>query len=162
MSKNKNYTAEDVISLCREYMNEKSIQFIEKALEYATFAHKDQVRKSGEAYIVHPIQVAGILAELRLDPDTIATGFLHDVVEDTGFTIEDIEYVFGTKISRVSRYVYILMVLIGAFGSLGIIVSFLDISLASLVIINMFGVLTMTGVAVEESDRFFEFLKNEK
>ena len=54
------------------------------------------------------------------------------------------------------------MVLIGAFGSLGIIVSFLDISLASLVIINMFGVLTMTGVAVEESDRFFEYLKNEK
>ena len=45
---------------------------------------------------------------------------------------------------------------------LGIIVSFLDISLASLVIINMFGVLTMTGVAVEESDRFFEYLKNEK
>ena len=99
MSKNKNYTAEDVISLCREYMNEKSIQFIEKALEYATFAHKDQVRKSGEAYIVHPIQVAGILAELRLDPDTIATGFLHDVVEDTGFTIEDIEYVFGKDVA---------------------------------------------------------------
>ena len=99
MSKNKNYTAEDVISLCREYMNEKSIQFIEKAIEYATFAHKDQVRKSGEAYIVHPIQVAGILAELRLDPDTIATGFLHDVVEDTGFTIEDIEYVFGKDVA---------------------------------------------------------------
>ena len=99
MSKNKNYTAEDVISLCREYMNEKSIQFIEKALEYATFAHKDQVRKSGEAYIVHPIQVAGILAELRLDPDTIATGFLHDVVEDTGFTIDDIEYVFGKDVA---------------------------------------------------------------
>jgi len=99
MSKNKNYTAEDVISLCREYMNEKSIQFIEKAIEYATFAHKDQVRKSGEAYIVHPIQVAGILAELRLDPDTIATGFLHDVVEDTGFTIDDIEYVFGKDVA---------------------------------------------------------------
>ena len=99
MSKNKNYTAEDVISLCREYMNEKSIQFIEKAIEYATFAHKDQVRKSGEAYIVHPMQVAGILAELRLDPDTIATGFLHDVVEDTGFTIEDIEYVFGKDVA---------------------------------------------------------------
>ena len=99
MSKNKNYTAEDVVSLCREYMNEKSIQFIEKAIEYATFAHKDQVRKSGEAYIVHPIQVAGILAELRLDPDTIATGFLHDVVEDTGFTIDDIEYVFGKDVA---------------------------------------------------------------
>ncbi|WP_314110969.1 bifunctional (p)ppGpp synthetase/guanosine-3',5'-bis(diphosphate) 3'-pyrophosphohydrolase [uncultured Granulicatella sp.] len=99
MSKNKNYTAEDVISLCREYMNEKSIQFIQKAIEYATFAHKDQVRKSGEAYIVHPIQVAGILAELHLDPDTIATGFLHDVVEDTGFTIEDIQYVFGKDVA---------------------------------------------------------------
>ena len=99
MSKNKNYTAEDVISLCREYMNEKSIQFIEKAIEYATYAHKDQVRKSGEAYIVHPIQVAGILAELHLDPDTIATGFLHDVVEDTGFTIEDIDYVFGKDVA---------------------------------------------------------------
>lgn len=99
MSKNKNYTAEDVVSLCREYMNEKSIQFIEKAIEYATYAHKDQVRKSGEAYIVHPIQVAGILAELRLDPDTIATGFLHDVVEDTGFTIDDIDYVFGKDVA---------------------------------------------------------------
>ena len=99
MSKNKNYTAEDVISLCREYMNKKSIQFIEKAIEYATYAHKDQVRKSGEAYIVHPIQVAGILAELHLDPDTIATGFLHDVVEDTGFTIEDIDYVFGKDVA---------------------------------------------------------------
>ncbi len=99
MSKNINYTAEDVVSLCREYMNEKSIQFIEKAIEYATFAHKDQVRKSGEAYIVHPIQVAGILAELRLDPDTIATGFLHDVVEDTGFTIDDIDYVFGKDVA---------------------------------------------------------------
>ena len=75
---------------------------------------------------------------------------------------KQIEYLFGTKISRISRFVYIAMVLIGAFGSLGITVSFLDISLASLVIINMFGVLTMTGVAVQESDRFFEHLKNEK
>jgi len=99
MSKNKNYTAEDVISLCREYMNEKSIQFIEKAIEYATFAHKDQVRKSGEAYIVHPIQVAGILAELHLDPDTIATGFLHDVVEDTKYTFDDIKETFGEDIA---------------------------------------------------------------
>ena len=91
MSKNKTYTADDVLAMCKEYMNEKHIQFIEKAIYFATFAHKEQVRKSGEAYIVHPIQVAGILAELKLDPDTIATGFLHDVVEDTGFSIDDIE-----------------------------------------------------------------------
>lgn len=99
MSKIKNYTAEDVVNMCREYMNEAHIQFIEKAIKVATFAHKEQIRKSGEPYIVHPIQVAGILAELKLDPDTIATGFLHDVVEDTGFTIDDIEYIFGKDVA---------------------------------------------------------------
>ena len=64
MSKIKTYTSDDVLAMCKEYMNEKHIQFIEKAIYFATFAHKEQVRKSGEAYIVHPIQVAGILAEL--------------------------------------------------------------------------------------------------
>ena len=99
MSKNKTYTSDDVLAMCKEYMNEKHIQFIEKAIYFATFAHKEQVRKSGEAYIVHPIQVAGILAELKLDHDTIATGFLHDVVEDTGFSIDDIEYEFGKDVA---------------------------------------------------------------
>ena len=98
MSKNKTYTADDVLAMCKEYMNETHIKFIEKAIYFATYAHKDQIRKSGEAYIVHPIQVAGILAELKLDPDTIATGFLHDVVEDTGFSIDDIEYEFGKDV----------------------------------------------------------------
>ena len=99
MSKNKTYTADDVLAMCKEYMNETHIKFIEKAICFATYAHKDQIRKSGEAYIVHPIQVAGILAELKLDPDTIATGFLHDVVEDTGFSIDDIEYEFGKDVA---------------------------------------------------------------
>ena len=99
MSKNKTYTADDVLAMCKEYMNETHIKFIEKAIYFATFAHKEQIRKSGEAYIVHPIQVAGILAELKLDPDTIATGFLHDVVEDTGFSIDDIEYEFGKDVA---------------------------------------------------------------
>ena len=99
MSKNKTYTADDVLAMCKEYMNETHIKFIEKAIYFATYAHKDQIRKSGEAYIVHPIQVAGILAELKLDPDTIATGFLHDVVEDTGFSIDDIEYEFGKDVA---------------------------------------------------------------
>ena len=99
MSKNKTYTADDVLAMCKEYMNETHIKFIEKAIYFASYAHKDQIRKSGEAYIVHPIQVAGILAELKLDPDTIATGFLHDVVEDTGFSIDDIEYEFGKDVA---------------------------------------------------------------
>ena len=99
MSKNKTYTADDVLAMCKEYMNETHIKFIEKAIYFATYAHKEQIRKSGEAYIVPPIQVAGILAELKLDPDTIATGFLHDVVEDTGFSIDDIEYEFGKDVA---------------------------------------------------------------
>ena len=99
MSKNKTYTADDVLAMCKEYMNETHIKFIEKAIYFATYAHKEQIRKSGEAYIVHPIQVAGILSELKLDPDTIATGFLHDVVEDTGFSIDDIEYEFGKDVA---------------------------------------------------------------
>ncbi len=99
MYKNKTYTADDVLAMCKEYMNETHIKFIEKAIYFATYAHKEQIRKSGEAYIVHPIQVAGILAELKLDPDTIATGFLHDVVEDTGFSIDDIEYEFGKDVA---------------------------------------------------------------
>ena len=99
MSKNKTYTADDVLAMCKEYMNKTHIKFIEKAIYFATSAHKEQIRKSGEAYIVHPIQVAGILAELKLDPDTIATGFLHDVVEDTGFSIDDIEYEFGKDVA---------------------------------------------------------------
>ena len=99
MPKNKTYTSDDVLAMCKEYMNETHIKFIEKAIYFATFAHKEQIRKSGEAYIVHPIQVAGILAELKLDPDTIATGFLHDVVEDTGFSIDDIEYEFGKDVA---------------------------------------------------------------
>ena len=99
MSKNKTYTSDDVLAMCKEYMNETHIKFIEKAIYFATYAHKEQIRKSGEAYIVHPIQAAGILAELKLDPDTIATGFLHDVVEDTPYTREQLVEDFGEEIA---------------------------------------------------------------
>ena len=64
MSKNEVFTGPEVIDLCRTYMNEKSIEFVEKALEFATQAHQEQRRLSGEAYIIHPIQVAGILAKM--------------------------------------------------------------------------------------------------
>lgn len=92
-------TAQDVIDLCAEYMNEKHVAFVKKALDFATYAHREQIRLSGEPYIVHPIQVAGILAQLKMDPDTVATGFLHDVVEDTPYTLEDISEEFSDTIS---------------------------------------------------------------
>lgn len=99
MSKNEVFTGPEVIDLCRTYMNEKSIEFVEKALEFATQAHQEQRRLSGEAYIIHPIQVAGILAKMRLDPDTVATGFLHDVVEDTDYTLQDITDHFSEAVA---------------------------------------------------------------
>lgn len=93
------FSAQEVIDLCAKYMNDSSLEFIQRALDYATEAHKDQFRLSGEPYIIHPIQVAGILAELQLDPSTVATGFLHDVVEDTDRTLKDIRNEFSDVVA---------------------------------------------------------------
>ena len=62
---------------------------------YAIDRHSGQTRQSQEPYIVHPIQVAGILAKLKLDAVSVACGFLHDVVEDTSATLDDLEQEFG-------------------------------------------------------------------
>ena len=80
-------------------MNDDQIAFVEKAYKFAANAHKDQKRASGQPYIVHPTQVAGTLAKLSLDPDTIAAGFLHDTVEDTPVTNEDIKEKFGKDVA---------------------------------------------------------------
>ncbi|MER2173773.1 MAG: bifunctional (p)ppGpp synthetase/guanosine-3',5'-bis(diphosphate) 3'-pyrophosphohydrolase [Carnobacterium sp.] len=80
-------------------MNSSHVAFVKKACDFAKNAHKDQFRKSGEPYIIHPIQVAGILAELKMDPVTVATGFLHDVVEDTEYTFEDISREFSPEVA---------------------------------------------------------------
>ncbi|MBG9988054.1 bifunctional (p)ppGpp synthetase/guanosine-3',5'-bis(diphosphate) 3'-pyrophosphohydrolase [Aerococcaceae bacterium DSM 111176] len=99
MGKNQDLTAQEVIQLCQGYMSESNVNLVQKALEYATEAHKEQVRLSGEPYIIHPIQVAGILAQLKMDSDTVATGFLHDVVEDTEITLEEIAQEFSPTIA---------------------------------------------------------------
>jgi len=92
-------TAEQVIEYASRYLSANDIEFIKRAYEFAREAHREQYRKSGEPYIVHPIQVAGILVDLRMDPTTIAAGFLHDVVEDTNVTKEDLEKEFGSEVS---------------------------------------------------------------
>ena len=99
MAKEVILTGPNVIKLVSFYMSEEHTKFVEKALDYATKAHEGQFRKSGEPYIIHPIQVAGILAELHMDPHTVATGFLHDVVEDTDVTLEDLVQEFGKDVS---------------------------------------------------------------
>ena len=99
MTKKTDYTAQEVIALCLTYMNSEHVKFVNKAYEYAANAHKEQMRKSGEEYIIHPIQVAGILAEINMDPVTVATGFLHDVIEDTEYTYDDIKEEFSEEVA---------------------------------------------------------------
>lgn len=102
MSRHKDYSPEQVLEKCREYMKtEKEITFINKAYEYAKKAHEGQFRKSGEAYITHPTQVAAILAELELDPSTVASGYLHDVVEDTEVTVEELSQEFSPVVAHI-------------------------------------------------------------
>lgn len=93
------YTAEEVFEQAQAYMSEDDVAFIRKAYFVAKDAHKEQYRKSGEPYIIHPIQVAQILVDLSMDPATVAAGFLHDVVEDTPFTCEDLTNMFSREVS---------------------------------------------------------------
>ena len=93
------YTFSDVYQLCEAYLPEEDLMNIKKSYELAAVAHREQFRKSGEPYILHPIQVAGILAELKLDAPTIIAGFLHDVVEDTPYTFTDLVDMFNEEVA---------------------------------------------------------------
>lgn len=99
MAKNQMLTNEEVMERASRYLSKDDVEFIRRAYLFAKDAHKNQFRKSGEPYIVHPIQVAGILVDLEMDPETIACGFLHDVVEDTDVTLEDLKEHFNEEIA---------------------------------------------------------------
>ena len=88
-----------LIARIRKYHPSTDVSLIEKAYKLAVKAHGDQRRKSGEPYIIHPLWVAIILADLEMDKETIAAGMLHDVVEDTKFTEEDIRKEFGAEVA---------------------------------------------------------------
>lgn len=88
-----------LIDTIQGYHPSADISMIEKAYNLANNAHKDQKRKSGEPYIIHPLCVAIILAELELDKETIVAGILHDVVEDTVLTTEQITELFSEEVS---------------------------------------------------------------
>lgn len=77
------------------YLSPEQVAFVRKAYDLAAEAHATQFRKSGEPYIIHPIGVVGILASLQMDERTLAAAFLHDVVEDTDYTVADITERFG-------------------------------------------------------------------
>ena len=90
---------QELIDKIREYAPNSDIELVEKAYYYGKKAHDGQLRKSGEPYFIHPIAVANILAEMELDFQTIAAGLLHDVVEDTEYTYEDIKNEFGQEVA---------------------------------------------------------------
>ncbi len=90
---------QELISSVRKYHPSDDITMIEKAYQAASIAHKDQKRKSGEPYIIHPLCVAIILADLELDKESIVAALLHDAVEDTWMTLDEIDKEFGSEVA---------------------------------------------------------------
>ena len=92
----------ELLRISYQTLTEADKKLIRQAFDVAVDAHKDQRRKSGEAYIFHPIAVAKIVAsEIGLDAVSIASALLHDVVEDTPYTLDDIEQIFGETVARI-------------------------------------------------------------
>ena len=84
----------------QKYLNSYEVKKVEKAYSIAKDAHSGQKRKSGENYINHPLDTASYLADYELDHETIMAAILHDVVEDTNIGLEDLEKLFGKKVTE--------------------------------------------------------------
>ena len=84
----------------QKYLNSYQIKKIEKAFELANDAHHGQKRQSGENYITHPLDAAAYLADYELDHETIMAAILHDVIEDTAISLENLEEKFGKKVTE--------------------------------------------------------------
>jgi GTP pyrophosphokinase len=96
----KEITIQDVINKRKEHSRKIDTKLIMKAYNYANKNHGDQCRRSGEPYIIHPLNVAYILADIGLDDSTISAALLHDLVEDTDVTDKDIKQEFGLEIAE--------------------------------------------------------------
>ncbi|HWN72470.1 MAG TPA: HD domain-containing protein, partial [Solirubrobacterales bacterium] len=92
---------EDLVDKVRANTPDADIELLRRAYVFSALEHKGQVRHSGEPYLVHPLEVASLLADMRLDVVAIAAGLLHDVVEDTLTTIGRIEELFGPEVAHV-------------------------------------------------------------
>lgn len=100
MQEEKEITIQDVINKRKEHARKIDTKLIMKAFHYAKKNHGDQCRRSGESYIVHPLNVAYILADIGLDDSTLCAALLHDVVEDTEVTDNDIRQEFSIEIAE--------------------------------------------------------------
>src|SRR5215218_10871080 len=92
---------EDLVEKVRASNPDADTEMLRRAYVFSAFEHKGQVRHSGEPYLVHPLQVADLLADMKLDVVAIAAGLLHDIVEDTLTPIERIQELFGTDVAHV-------------------------------------------------------------
>src|SRR5262245_21516329 len=92
---------EDLLDKVRGYSPDADVELLRRAYVFSALEHKGQVRHSGEPYLVHPLEVADILADMKLDAVCVSAGLLHDVVEDTLTTIERIRDTFGEDIAHI-------------------------------------------------------------
>src|ERR1700744_2404548 len=90
----------ELVELVKSYDPQADEAAINRAYVYSMKAHGAQLRASGDPYFSHPVEVAGLLAQMKLDSASIVTGLLHDTVEDTVATLDDIEHHFGPEIAR--------------------------------------------------------------
>ena len=93
-------TKREFLSTIEQYNPNYDMDIISRAYDVAEEMHRNQLRKSGEEYLIHPLAVAEILAELGMDSETIAAGLLHDVIEDTSYTVEDMTRDFGAEVTE--------------------------------------------------------------
>ncbi len=91
----------EILDKTSTYLNEQEQALITKAYVFSAAAHAGQVRLSGEPYLSHPLEAAGILADMRLDAASIASGLLHDTVEDTKATVDELEELFGEEVADI-------------------------------------------------------------
>src|SRR5450759_3808831 len=105
---------EDILDRVESYKPDFDEELLQKAYIFSALEHRDQVRSSGEPYLVHPLNVAYILADMHLDETSIAVGLLHDVLEDTLTTKEKLQEIFGVDVAelvdgvtKISRYAYV-------------------------------------------------------
>src|SRR5215203_3394289 len=92
---------EDLIEKVRTTNPDADVELLRRAYVFSAYEHKGQVRHSGEPYLVHPLEVADLLAEMKLDVVAVAAGLLHDIVEDTQTSIDRIKELFGADIAHV-------------------------------------------------------------
>src|SRR6059058_4108785 len=92
---------ENLLEKVRAYAPEADVELLRRAYVFSAYEHRGQVRHSGEPYLIHPLAVADLLADMKLDAVAISAGLLHDVVEDTLTTIERIEELFGPAVAHV-------------------------------------------------------------